>query len=154
MGETAWRVTPRSATAPVEELEPPAEPVKLDIEPVGDAQLSFMTLDELERSRSEINGHITDEIHEDLDRSRSRFWKDLERSRSSRSFIREDLRSSNSTRAFDDMMVVDGTDVEQPIDRNHHFSKSSGVIGQEHFLPIKTQGQRPSKVHVVEICRT
>jgi hypothetical protein len=44
MEETAWRVTPRSATAPMEEMEPPTEPVPLDIEPVGDAQLSFMTL--------------------------------------------------------------------------------------------------------------
>jgi hypothetical protein len=63
MGEKTWRVTPRSAIAPVEEMEPPAEPVKLDIEPVGDAQLSFMTIDQLEGSRSEISGHLTDEIN-------------------------------------------------------------------------------------------
>lgn len=131
MGETAWRVTPRSATAPVKEMETPTEPAELDIEPVGDAHLSFMTHHELERSRSEFSGFFTDTINEKLQRSRERFWEELEWSMSSQSFIRDDLRRSTSG------IVVDA-DVEQTIDRNHS-SKLSGVVGQEQPLHSSTR---------------
>jgi len=123
LGETGWRVTPRSAKDAVTAIEEKeADPEKIDIVPVGDAMLSFASLADVMRSKSGSLGSVgaisSDGAAQpsELKKSREDFSRQLEKSRSYRSFVLGSSRSG-SLSMIDNLSVPDGAPVDAALPR-------------------------------------
>ena len=136
MGESGWRITPRSAKDAVTAIEEKEVPDKIDIAPLGDATLTLVSLEQLNASGISIAKS------NDMQQSREDFAEKLQKSRSSRDFVRSV--GQFSTTSFPDMALGHASggsrkksssrrSVRAPMNRDENHGLGEDSIGSWSF---------------------